>query len=314
MHLTSSPLDWELARASGIVAYVLLSLVVFVGVALAGKVRSTRWPRFAVEDVHRFGGILVGVFVWLHVVTIAIDGYLPFSLRQLVVPGAASFRPFWTALGIVAAELLLALAVTNKLKARLPYGVWRRAHYLNLPLWLLATGHSIAGGTDGQSVWLLGLYAAASVAVLGALAWRIGGRAPAVAAAALAGACIAVGVAFLPHGSGGTATAAAAAVTPARVTDSFSGRIAQEDGVVSLTGSGASTSFRLDLVLDRGGNVEQSRLEVDANGSTCTGSVSSADRNGAAGTCSLPDGTTRNVSIDWQLGESSLAGRLTLAG
>ena len=63
MHLTSNPVDWYAARAGGIVAYVLLSLNVTVGVLMTGKKSFTRWPRFALEDVHRYTGILTGTFV-----------------------------------------------------------------------------------------------------------------------------------------------------------------------------------------------------------------------------------------------------------
>ena len=55
MHLTSSPLDWYIARAGGVVAYVLLSAVVALGLTMTGKKSMQRWPRFAMEDVHRFG-------------------------------------------------------------------------------------------------------------------------------------------------------------------------------------------------------------------------------------------------------------------
>src|SRR4029077_17208258 len=116
------------------------------------------WPRFAVEDVHRFLGLLVGAFVTLHVATIAIDSFMPFSVTGLAIPFAAAYRPVWTALGIVAAELLLALAITNRLRRKLPYTVWRRAHYLNFPVWLFATLHGLGSGTDRHTPWLLALY------------------------------------------------------------------------------------------------------------------------------------------------------------
>ena len=103
MHMTSSPIDWYAARAGGVVAYVLLSANVAIGLLMTGKKSMQRWPRFALEDVHRFGGILVGTFLVLHITAVAIDAYLPFSITSLVVPLVASYRPVWTAFGIVAA-------------------------------------------------------------------------------------------------------------------------------------------------------------------------------------------------------------------
>lgn len=161
---------WEATRAAGVVAYVLLTFTVVVGLALAGRTRVA--PRFAVEDVHRFAGILAAVFIWLHVLTVAVDSYVPFSLTQLVVPFTSSYRPFWTGLGIVAAELLLALAVTNALRKHMPYRLWRRLHMLNFVVWAAATGHGVAGGTDGGQAWLLTLYLLSVFAVATAFVSR----------------------------------------------------------------------------------------------------------------------------------------------
>ena len=175
-------LEWEVARAGGIVAYVLLSAVVVIGLALAGRERLEGWPRFAIEDVHRFAGMRVGAFLALHVLTIAIDSQAHFSFVQLVVPFASSYRPLWTGLGIVAAELLVALAVANHYRKRISYRLWRRLHYLNFAVWLAATWHGIGAGTDSGSAWLLWIYVGAIGAVALLTARRILRAAPPVSA------------------------------------------------------------------------------------------------------------------------------------
>src|SRR5712691_1676843 len=172
VHLTSSPVDWYAARAAGIAAYVVLTLVVTLGLSMAGKARSSNWPKFAVEDVHRFGGLLVGFFVAIHVLTIAIDSYLPFSLTQLVVPFTSRYRPLWTGGGIAATELLVAIALTNHYRRRIPYRYWRRVHYLNFAVWTSATLHGIGSGTDRSAPWLLVLYAASAASVVTLVLWR----------------------------------------------------------------------------------------------------------------------------------------------
>ena len=84
---------------------------------------------------------------------------MPFSLGRLLVPGAAAYRPVWVAFGVVAAELLAALAVTNHYRKRLPNGLWRRLHMLNLAVWALALVHGLTAGTDASTTWALVLYA-----------------------------------------------------------------------------------------------------------------------------------------------------------
>ena len=200
MHLTASPAIWYAARASGVAAYVVLTIVVCVGMALGGKVQTRRWPRFAAEDVHRFGGLLVGSLIGIHVLAIAADSFMPFSLTQLVVPLTSRYRPLWTGLGIAAAELLLALAITNRYRKRIPHPLWRKAHYANFAVWGAASLHGMFAGTDRSAPWLAAIYgvSVASVAVL--LLWRVGGfglRSPGMIAA---GAAVLIGLPLLMLG------------------------------------------------------------------------------------------------------------------
>jgi predicted ferric reductase len=154
-------------------AYLLLSSSVVAGLLLSGRARLKRWPRFALEDVHRFLGILAGTFVLVHGGALLVDSYLPFSLGQVLVPGSAPYRPLAVALGVVAAELLAALAVTNRYRKRLPYRWWRRAHTLNFAVWLLALVHGLSAGTDATTVWALLLYAGSAWTVLALLLHRL---------------------------------------------------------------------------------------------------------------------------------------------
>jgi sulfoxide reductase heme-binding subunit YedZ len=164
---------WYIARAGGIVAYALLSASVIVGLLLSGRPASKRWPKFALEDVHRFLGILTGIFIAVHAFGLLIDTYLPFSIADLVIPGAASYRPLPTALGVVAAELLCALAITNHYRRRIPHALWRKAHRLNFAVWVLALFHGIFAGTDSGSPWAVTLYGLSAATVGGLTYLRV---------------------------------------------------------------------------------------------------------------------------------------------
>src|SRR4029079_2945224 len=108
---------------------------------------------------------LTGVFIVVHGAGLLLDSYLPFSLTSLLVPGAAPYRPLWTAIGVIAAELLAALAVANHFKAKLSYRFWRRTHYLNFAVWARAGLHGLLSGTDTAAPWAVGLYAGCIAAV-----------------------------------------------------------------------------------------------------------------------------------------------------
>lgn len=168
--------DWYAARAAGVVAYVLVTVAVVLGTLLSGRARLRRWPAFALTDVHRFLGLLAGTFVAVHVLAILLDAVVRFSLVQVLVPFASSYRPFWVGLGTVAAELLVAVGISNLLRKRIGFARWRRLHYLTFAVWLAATAHGIGSGTDATEQWLRFLYVCAVASVAGAVTWRAGRR------------------------------------------------------------------------------------------------------------------------------------------
>lgn len=175
---------WYVARAGGVVAYLLLTFTVCVGVGLAGRARVPGFPRVAVNELHRFAGILAGTFIAIHVGAVLLDTYVPFTVPQVMIPLADAYRPVAVAFGIVAAELLIALAVTNRLRRMLPNRIWRRAHYLNFAVWAAATIHGITAGTDNTTVWLLAMYVIAIATVGGLAYWRFAEPASAGASSA----------------------------------------------------------------------------------------------------------------------------------
>ncbi|MGZ4257030.1 MAG: ferric reductase-like transmembrane domain-containing protein [Gaiellaceae bacterium] len=303
MHLTTSPVDWYAARAAGVAAYLLLSTVVCLGITMAGKKRLERWPKFALEDVHRFGGLLVGTFVIIHVTTIAIDAYLPFSIASIVVPFVAVYRPIFTALGIVAAELLLALAVTNHYRDRLPYRFWRRAHYLNFAVWTGVTVHGLGSGTDRSTPWLIGIFAACVAAVLAAIAWRFlrryGRWVPATAATA--------GVLVIVLLASGPLRFSPRPWNSRAFDGVLTGQVLRDVGSTRALVSAAATAsgrqralLRADLLLEPGHLKATSfQLEFLPSGMLCTGRVTKVHSFGFEATCRAEDGTRRFVSATW---------------
>ena len=303
MHLTSSSLDWYAARAAGVAAYVLLTVVVTLGVTMAGRKSFRRWPKFAIEDVHRFGGLLVGTFVGIHVLTIAIDSYLPFSVGSLVIPFLSPYKPLWVALGIVGAELLLALAVTNHYRDRLPYRFWRRAHYANFAVWAVVVLHGLGSGTDRASAWFIALYAAGAAVVAGATAWRIvrGGILVPAEAAAL----VAVAIAGLARGPLHTHHRTWNMVT---FREHLSGRVQRQTGVtrglISMAGTGDGPQrvlVRADLLIAPTRLVTTSfQMEYLPSGMVCRGVVRHVHAYGFEATCRVPSGARRSVHAEWQ--------------
>jgi methionine sulfoxide reductase heme-binding subunit len=321
MHVTSSPAIWYAARASGVAAYVVLSLVVSLGLGLGGKAQNHRWPRFSVEDVHRFGGLLVGSLIGVHVLAIAADSFLPFSLVQLLVPFTSTYRPLWTGLGIAAAELLVALAITNRYRKRLPYAFWRKAHYLNFAVWALASVHGLMAGTDRGAAWLAILYGVSVAVVLMLLLWRFGGhvlRSPRVAAT---GAFAAVAVPLLVIGP---LRHSPPVWNAAHVDESLTGTVirngTQLQQIVSFVGQAQRPQkllVRADLLVAPG-RLESTSLQLEylPSGDVCRGTVTDVGGTSFAGTCRLPSGAQRTIEASWTANEAGtgVIGQIQLRG
>ena len=167
-----SPL-WYATRATGVVALVLLTVTVVLGVAGTARVATPRWPRVVTAGLHRNVALLVVAFVGVHVLTTVLDTYAPIGLISVVVPFTSAYRPLWLSLGTIAFDLLLALVITSLLRARLGYRGWRLVHWFAYVAWPVALWHGLGTGTDSRLPWLLALDAAAVAAVACAVWWRL---------------------------------------------------------------------------------------------------------------------------------------------
>ena len=164
---------WYATRATGVVALVLLTLVVALGVAGTLRLRSDRWPRFVVAGLHRNLTLLTLVFLAGHVVTTVLDSFTPIRLQDAFVPFLASYRAVWLGLGAVALDLLLALTVTSLLRARIGFRTWRSLHWLAYAAWPVALAHGLGTGSDARFGWLQALAVACVAVVAVSVAWRL---------------------------------------------------------------------------------------------------------------------------------------------
>jgi DMSO/TMAO reductase YedYZ heme-binding membrane subunit len=144
----SSQTWWYVARSGGIVAWALLALSVFWGVALSSRFLGKKPKPNWMLDLHRFVGGLAVVFTTVHVIALIADGYVSITVINVLVPFTGDYQPAPLAWGIVALYLLVAVEVTSLLRKRLSKKVWRTIHYLSFPLFLTSTVHLFLVGTD----------------------------------------------------------------------------------------------------------------------------------------------------------------------
>jgi methionine sulfoxide reductase heme-binding subunit len=166
------PTFWIIARASGLVAYALLTTTIVAGLVVKTRALAPRLKPAHATDLHRFLALLALGAVAIHGLALVVDTTIRVPVAGLVVPGLVPYRPFWVALGVLAADLTLAVYVSFALRRRIGVRNWRRLHWSTYAIFAAATVHGIASGSDTGRAPLLPFYALAAFAVVAAAVWR----------------------------------------------------------------------------------------------------------------------------------------------
>jgi predicted ferric reductase len=161
---------WMAARATGIVALVLLASLVVLGILLSHPEQS-RWKQAKrIFPWHESLWVFVVAFLAVHVVSLVVDRYAGVGVLGALVPGTSEYRSVPVALGVVAMYALLITVLTARFTSILPSGLWLRLHRLSAVVLGFAWSHGVLAGTDTAA--LRPLYWGIAVAVVGAATWR----------------------------------------------------------------------------------------------------------------------------------------------
>lgn len=158
---------WYLARASGLVAWALLSISVLWGLLLSTRVFDRSISPKWITDLHRFVGGTAVLFTLMHVGTLMADSYVHFGAKEILVPFASAWRPVAVAWGVIAFWIIAAVEGTSLLMKHLPRRVWHAIHLSSFVLFFVATTHAITAGTDARSpAFVIGCTAVISTVLL----------------------------------------------------------------------------------------------------------------------------------------------------
>jgi sulfoxide reductase heme-binding subunit YedZ len=164
---------WYASRATGVVALLLLTGVMVLGMLVNRQGRLPGLPRFAVTGLHRNLSLLAVVFVAIHVLTSVADGYVNIPIFSAVLPFVSPYERLWLGVGTVSFDLAIAVIVTSLLRRHLSRRAWRVVHLLSYLCWPLAWVHSFFASGDLQHGVLLILAILCAIAVGVALIWRL---------------------------------------------------------------------------------------------------------------------------------------------
>jgi len=164
---------WALGRGTGIVALVMFTLALVLGIVTRSGRPVPGLGRFGAADLHRTAALTGTGLIGVHVVSLLLDPYAQLRLVDLAVPFLGAWRPAWLGLGTLAVDLLAVVTVVSLLRHRIGPRAFHAVHWATYVLWPVALVHALGTGTDAGTAWFRWLAAGCAGAVMWAVGWRL---------------------------------------------------------------------------------------------------------------------------------------------
>lgn len=145
---------WLVSDASGIVALVLISASVLLGLGMAAKAFRRPNLKRAVARLHEQVALAALAAIAVHGLALLGDHWLKPGWRGITIPFALSYRPGFTGIGIIAGYLAMLLGPSFYLRRRIGARRWRKLHRATVIVWMLSVVHALGAGSDGAKLWL----------------------------------------------------------------------------------------------------------------------------------------------------------------
>jgi predicted ferric reductase len=149
---------WYITRASGLVAYVLIWFSMVWGLGVSSKIFDTLLHGTFTYDFHQYISLLAIGFTLLHMGVLLFDGYMPYSVWQILIPFISPYRPLWIGIGVIGFYLMLLVTVTFYLHTRIGMKAFRTIHVFSLVSYFAITLHSFMSGSDSSLPSVMVLY------------------------------------------------------------------------------------------------------------------------------------------------------------
>ena len=164
---------WALGRGTGLVALVMFTLTLALGVVTRSGRDALGLGRFGLNEVHRTAALTGVGLVAVHVGTLLLDPYAQLRLIDLVLPWVGTYRTTWLGLGTLAVDLLVLVTVVSLLRHQVGPRVFKAVHWATYALWPVALLHSLGTGTDAGSLWMDAVAVVCTAVVAVSVGWRL---------------------------------------------------------------------------------------------------------------------------------------------
>jgi methionine sulfoxide reductase heme-binding subunit len=145
---------WLASRASGVVALVLVTISVAIGLTMSAKLMRERKLGPTLMAIHEHTALVALLAIGVHGLTLLGDPWLRPSVAGIAVPFVIDYRTLFTGVGIIAGWLAALLGLSFYLRKHIGAKLWRRAHRATFAVWVLGLVHTIGAGTDAHTPWL----------------------------------------------------------------------------------------------------------------------------------------------------------------
>lgn len=167
---------WLASRASGLVAFALITISVGIGLAMAGKVMRRPGLSRKLLAIHEHTALAGLVAIAVHGITLIGDPWLHPGIAGVTVPFAIGYKTVFTAFGIVAGYLAALLGLSFYARKRIGARLWRKAHRATVVVYAFGLVHALGAGTDATAVWFRWWVILTAPVIGGLFVYRLLGR------------------------------------------------------------------------------------------------------------------------------------------
>lgn len=142
------PWAWYLARAGGVVAFLLLYISIFLGLTIRIPfLRKIVSPIYSFS-LHCLISLYATLFALFHGGVLIFDKFLGFDIFDILIPFASSYQHVLVGFGITGFYLMVILVATSYGRKFISPKLWRITHFTNVVLYIFVLIHATKLGTD----------------------------------------------------------------------------------------------------------------------------------------------------------------------
>ena len=172
----------ELSSDAGLVAMVLLTINILLGLLLSARYNTVRdWPhrKLPIFDIHNWTAYTALALIVLHPALLLFSETAHFRLIDVLAPIQSPHQTLYNNLGALAFYCVLFVVVTSYFRSRLGSRVWKKLHYVSYAAAALLFVHGVMidpdlkerapDYLDGEKVLVEGC----ALLIVAATIWRI---------------------------------------------------------------------------------------------------------------------------------------------